>query len=44
MFKVIIIKENKSPRQRQFETKDLASTYIEKKKKQGHKIIEIKEE
>jgi hypothetical protein len=44
MTKVITIKEKKSQRQRQFETRDLANVYIEKKKKQGHKILEIKEE
>ena len=44
MIKVITIKEKKSQRQRQFESKDLANAYIEKKKKQGHRILEIKEE
>jgi len=44
MIKVIIVKDKKSPRQRKFETRDLANIYIEKKKKQGHKILEIKEE
>lgn len=44
MIKVTIIKDKKSQRQRKFETQELANTYIEKKKKQGHKILEIMEE
>jgi len=44
MIKVIIIKDKKSERQRKFETQKLANIYMEKKKKQGHKILKIQEE